>query len=498
MIRQRDDMDRNRAVAPLKPAADAVIVDTSDLGIEGVLKVLTDTVAASSERIVREVRYCPKDAAEDAVSGMRDAAFSHMAGDGSISMVDVGSKNITRRVAIVRGAVEMNAHTLGLLKEHALPKGDVLVTAQVAGIMAAKRTSELIPLCHPVPLSFVDVRFEIQDEPPAVLIESEARTSDRTGVEMEAIIAAQVAAATIYDMCKAVQKDMVIRDVRLVHKSGGRTGHVRAPRVLRGADLIMLAYPNISPVALSLGPVQVHWYGLMYLFAFLAGWGLARWRASPSRVDCGGLEWAEGRRSVDVDHARRGGGGRLGYVLFYDLPVYLDQPSEIFKIWNGGMSFHGGLIGVLLMGWWWSRRNKKKFMDVVDFVAPLVPPGLFFGRIGNFINGELWGGVTDGPLGMVFPTGGPLPRHPSQLYEAGLEGLVLFVVLWVYSSRIRPTGRVSGLFAVLYGVFRFAVEFVRQPDPQLGYLAFGWLTMGQLLCVPLLIAGLWLLFRPVK
>ena len=160
----------------------------------------------------------------NAVSGMRDAAFSHMAGDGSISMVDVGSKNITRRVAIVRGAVEMNAHTLGLLKEHALPKGDVLVTAQVAGIMAAKRTSELIPLCHPVPLSFVDVRFEIQDEPPAVLIESEARTSDRTGVEMEAIIAAQVAAATIYDMCKAVQKDMVIRDVRLVHKSGGRTG----------------------------------------------------------------------------------------------------------------------------------------------------------------------------------------------------------------------------------------------------------------------------------
>lgn len=197
----------------------------------------------------------------------------------------------------------------------------------------------------------------------------------------------------------------------------------------------MLAYPNISPVALSLGPVQVHWYGLMYLFAFLAGWGLARWRASrPAWIAAG---W-NGQKVDDLLTWIMLGvvaGGRLGYVLFYDLPVYLDQPSEIFKIWNGGMSFHGGLIGVLLMGWWWSRRNKKKFMDVVDFVAPLVPPGLFFGRIGNFINGELWGGVTDGPLGMVFPTGGPLPRHPSQLYEAGLEGLVLFVVLWVYSSR---------------------------------------------------------------
>ena len=159
-----------------------------------------------------------------APAGARDDAFSHMAEDGSISMVDVGGKDVTRRVAIVRGAVEMNANTLDLLKRHALPKGDVLVTAQVAGIMAAKRTSELIPLCHPVPLSYADVRFEIRDEPPAVLIEAEARTSDRTGVEMEAVIAAQVAAATIYDMCKAVQKDMVIRDVRLVHKSGGRTG----------------------------------------------------------------------------------------------------------------------------------------------------------------------------------------------------------------------------------------------------------------------------------
>ena len=160
---------------------------------------------------------------------IRAEKFSHIDDDGSVRMVDVGAKAVTRRVAIAEGVVEVNEHTMDLLKKRALPKGDVLVTAQVAGIMAAKRTSELIPLCHPVPLSFVDVRFEIQDEPPAVLIESEARTSDRTGVEMEAIIGVQAACATIYDMCKAVQRDIVIRRVRLLYKDGGRSGVFRAP-----------------------------------------------------------------------------------------------------------------------------------------------------------------------------------------------------------------------------------------------------------------------------
>lgn len=205
LIRQRDDLDRNRAVAPLRPAPDAVLVDTSELGIDAVL-----------ERLVQVVRGgAPLEP---------DAAFSHLALDGSVTMVDVGGKTPTERTAMVRAVVELNPMTLALLKQQALPKGDVLVTAKLAGIMAAKRTAELIPLCHPVPLTFADVRFSIRETPPAVLIEAETRTCDRTGVEMEALIAAQAAAATIYDMCKAVQRDIVISDVRLVYKAGGRSG----------------------------------------------------------------------------------------------------------------------------------------------------------------------------------------------------------------------------------------------------------------------------------
>lgn len=248
----------------------------------------------------------------------------------------------------------------------------------------------------------------------------------------------------------------------------------------------------IDPIAFSIGSLHLRWYGLMYIFGFGLGWLLGRYRASRP-----GSGW----QGTDVDDmltcAMLGVilGGRLGYVLFYDLSSYLAEPMEILRIWNGGMSFHGGLLGVLAAFWYFSRRTGRSFLQIADFVAPLVPQALFFGRIGNFINGELWGKVTDLPWGVVFPHAGPSPRHPSQLYEAGLEGLLLFVILWHYSSRPRAVGRVSGLFACGYAIFRSLVEFVRLPDSQLGYLAFGWLTMGQLLCLPLLVIGLWLLLR---
>lgn len=254
-------------------------------------------------------------------------------------------------------------------------------------------------------------------------------------------------------------------------------------------------FADADPTALAFGPVQVRWYGLMYLFAFAAGWLLARRRAARP-----GSGWT----AMMVDDLVTGVmlgvilGGRIGYVLFYDWPVFVADPLELFRIWNGGMSFHGGLVGVLVALWLWGWRRGMPFLAVVDFVAPCVAPGLFFGRIGNFINGELWGAVTDGPLGVVFADGGPLPRHPSQLYEAALEGLLLFTLVWIYARKPRPLGRVSGLFAAGYGLFRFLIEFVRQPDPQLGYLAFGWLTMGQVLSLPLLLIGLWLLLRPAS
>ena len=252
----------------------------------------------------------------------------------------------------------------------------------------------------------------------------------------------------------------------------------------------MLPYPAIDPVAVSFGPVRLHWYGVMYIAAFLAAWLLGRCRAARP-----GSGWTADQVDDLATWAMLGVvlGARLGYILFYDLDTYLADPLEVFRVWNGGMSFHGGLVGVLSAALWWSLRHKKRFLDVTDFVAPLVPPGLFFGRLGNFINGELWGKVTTVDWGMVFPGAGELPRHPTQLYEAGLEGLLLFTILWVYSRKPRPLGAVSGLFAVLYALCRIGVEFFRLPDPQLGYLFFGWVTMGQVLCLPLLLAGVLLL-----
>ena len=248
----------------------------------------------------------------------------------------------------------------------------------------------------------------------------------------------------------------------------------------------MLPYPDIDPVAVQVGPLQVHWYGVMYLVGFVAGWWLGRRRArqpwtplSPEQVDDLLFYTALG---VVI-------GGRVGYILFYNLPAFLTDPLTLFRVWEGGMSFHGGLLGVLVALGWFAHRYRLAYFAVVDFLAPLVPIGLGAGRIGNFINGELWGRPADVPWAMVFPGAGPAPRHPSQLYEFALEGVVLFALVWGFSRRPRPTMAVSGVFALGYGAARFFVEFFREPDAHLGYLAFGWLTMGQLLSLPLVVVG---------
>jgi len=251
----------------------------------------------------------------------------------------------------------------------------------------------------------------------------------------------------------------------------------------------MLAYPTIDPVAISLGPLKIHWYGLMYVVGFFAAWGLGTYRAK--QIDSG---WTSEQLSDVLFYAALGVilGGRLGYVLVYGLEEFFSNPLFLFKIWQGGMSFHGGLLGVVLAVAYFSRQSGKSFSEISDFIAPLVPLGLAAGRIGNFINAELWGRVSTAPWAMVFPNAGPYPRHPSQLYEALLEGLCLFALLWWYSAKPRPRLRVSALFLLGYGAARLFVEFFRQPDPQLGYLAFNWLTMGQLLSLPMLLLGVYL------
>ncbi len=254
----------------------------------------------------------------------------------------------------------------------------------------------------------------------------------------------------------------------------------------------MLTYPGFDPVALQLGPIAIRWYGLMYLVGFAGGWWLGRVRAARADAPVTPVQ-------VDdlVFYVALGVilGGRVGYMLFYGFDQLVENPLNLLRIWEGGMSFHGGLLGVIVAMVVFARKTACGFFRLADFVAPLVPIGLFAGRIGNFINGELWGKPADLPWAFVVDGQG---RHPSQLYEAGLEGVVLFVILWVYSAQPRPVMSVSGLFLAVYGLCRFAVEFVRLPDAHIGYLAFGWLTMGQVLSLPMLLAGIgmiWLAYR---
>lgn len=257
----------------------------------------------------------------------------------------------------------------------------------------------------------------------------------------------------------------------------------------------MWTYPDINPVALDLGALQIHWYGLMYLLAFAGGWFYGVYRAKkiePWNTEMVGDLLFYVALGVVL-------GGRIGYILFYDLAHYLSAPLDVFKVWQGGMSFHGGLIGVTVAMLLFARKTNQTLFQVADFVAPLVPIGLFTGRIGNFINGELWGKTTDSALGMwVFDpvVQQMVQKYPTQLLEALLEGVVLFLLLAWYARKPRPSGHVAGVFLIGYGVFRFVVEFWRMPDVQLGYLLWDWLTMGQLLSLPMMILGLLLVFYP--
>ncbi|MFD0966018.1 prolipoprotein diacylglyceryl transferase [Seminibacterium arietis] len=248
-----------------------------------------------------------------------------------------------------------------------------------------------------------------------------------------------------------------------------------------------ITFPQFDPVIFSLGPISLRWYGLMYLLGFI----FARWLAV-RRANKPQSGW-----SVEqVDNLLFNGflgvflGGRIGYVFFYQFDSFLQEPSYLFRVWEGGMSFHGGLIGVILSMLITAKLQKRSFWATADFVAPLIPFGLGIGRIGNFINDELWGRVTDVSWAVLFPSGGYLPRHPSQLYESFLEGLVLFIILNLFINKPRPTGSVAGLFLVCYGFFRFIVEYFREPDPQLGLFLGQHISMGQILSIPMIVIGI--------
>lgn len=255
----------------------------------------------------------------------------------------------------------------------------------------------------------------------------------------------------------------------------------------------MLVFPEFDPVAVSLGPVKVHWYGLMYVLAFLFAYGLANYRAKQREG------WTNDMVSDLVFYGAIGVilGGRIGYVLFYEFGKFLDNPLWLFQVWTGGMSFHGGFLGVLAAMVFFAYKYKKTPFQTLDFIAPCVPTGLLFGRIGNFIGGELVGRPVqnlDYPLAMIFPHIDQIPRHPSQLYQALGEGLLLFILLWWFSSKPRPRMAVSAVFLMGYGLARFFVEFFREPDADQGFILLGWVTKGQLLSFPMIMIGIWMLW----
>lgn len=264
------------------------------------------------------------------------------------------------------------------------------------------------------------------------------------------------------------------------------------------SEIASLTLPNIDPVIFEIGPffgigpIALRWYGLMYLIGFVAAYWLASRRLSRT-------SWSKEQLSDLLFYCFLGVilGGRFGYVMFYSFSSFLDNPLYLFKIWEGGMSFHGGCLGVIIAAWIYARMQNWSFLAVGDFIAPLVPIGLGAGRIGNFINGELWGRETDVSWGFVFPDAGGVARHPSQLYEFFLEGALLFAILWIFSAKPRPAGAVGGLFLLGYGVFRFIVEFFREPDAHLGLYDIG-LSQGQLLCLPMIIIGLGLMVYAYK
>jgi phosphatidylglycerol:prolipoprotein diacylglycerol transferase len=252
----------------------------------------------------------------------------------------------------------------------------------------------------------------------------------------------------------------------------------------------LLNYPEINNIAVQIGPIKLYWYGISYLIGFALAWYLAKIRARNL------YHWNSDTISDFIFYCAIGAvvGGHLGYILFYDLKELFHDPWFIFKTWHGGMAFHGGLLGVVISLLFFARKMKLPFIEMIDFAAPLTPLGLGLGRIGNFINSELWGRVTTVPWGMMSEKGGPLPRHPSQLYQAFAEGIVLFIIVWFYSSKSRPRGTISGLFLCCYGVIRFVCEFFRAPDMQLGFIIANWLTMGQLLSLPMILIGIYMIW----